>query len=63
MSNSLRKIGVQNRSVSKSSYFQTFQTPPFGKSPIFLGLAFSYERDRQPTIEYNINPEVFLAID
>jgi hypothetical protein len=56
--------GFKTDQFSKGLNFQTFQIPPFAKSPNFLGLAFSCERDRQPTIKYNINQEVFiLAID
>jgi hypothetical protein len=53
--------GFKTDQFLKSLNFQTFQIPPFGKSPIFLGLAFSCERDRQPTIKYNINPEVVFS--
>jgi hypothetical protein len=31
-----------------------------GKSHTFLGLNFSSEQDRQPTIKFNIDPEVFF---
>jgi hypothetical protein len=58
--------GFKTDQFSKSSNFQTFQLPPFGKRtahplgkrPTFFGSQFSCERDRQPTIQFNTDLEV-----